>query len=301
MTDPRRLIAAVLALTLTAVAGRAAAQELAPAIVFDMGGKFDKSFNEAAYNGAERFKKETGHRVPRVRGDRGGPARAGAAQHGAARLADRRGHRLLPGQRHGEGRQGVPRRQVRHRRRGRGPAQRPVDRVQGARGLVPGRDGRGHGLEDGQGRLRRRHGHPADPQVRPRLRGGRQVRQSEDRGLPEHDRHDAGRVERPDPGRRAGAEPVRPRRRRRLRRRRGHRARRAPGRQGQGAARHRRRLQPEPHPARLGPDLDGQARRPRRLRELQDARRTGRGSPACAISASPRAASATRSTSTTAA
>ena len=60
MTDPRRLIAAVLALTLTAVAGRAAAQEFAPAIVFDMGGKFDKSFNEAAYNGAERFKKETG-------------------------------------------------------------------------------------------------------------------------------------------------------------------------------------------------------------------------------------------------
>lgn len=60
MTDPRRLIAAVLALTLTAVAARATAQELAPAIVFDMGGKFDKSFNEGAYNGAERFKKETG-------------------------------------------------------------------------------------------------------------------------------------------------------------------------------------------------------------------------------------------------
>lgn len=60
MTDPRRLIAAVLAFTLTAVAGRATAQELAPAIVFDMGGKFDKSFNEGAYNGAERFKKETG-------------------------------------------------------------------------------------------------------------------------------------------------------------------------------------------------------------------------------------------------
>jgi basic membrane protein A len=29
-------------------------------IVFDMGGKFDKSFNEAAYAGAERWKKETG-------------------------------------------------------------------------------------------------------------------------------------------------------------------------------------------------------------------------------------------------
>ena len=60
MTDPRRLIIAVLALTLTAVTGRATAQEFAPAIVFDMGGKFDKSFNEGAYNGAERFKKETG-------------------------------------------------------------------------------------------------------------------------------------------------------------------------------------------------------------------------------------------------
>lgn len=31
-----------------------------PAIVYDMGGKFDKSFNEAAYNGLERWKKETG-------------------------------------------------------------------------------------------------------------------------------------------------------------------------------------------------------------------------------------------------
>jgi len=31
-----------------------------PAIVYDMGGKFDKSFNEAAYNGMERWKKETG-------------------------------------------------------------------------------------------------------------------------------------------------------------------------------------------------------------------------------------------------
>jgi basic membrane protein A len=31
-----------------------------PAVVYDLGGKFDKSFNEAAYMGAERFKKETG-------------------------------------------------------------------------------------------------------------------------------------------------------------------------------------------------------------------------------------------------
>jgi basic membrane protein A and related proteins len=31
-----------------------------PAVIFDMGGKFDKSFNEAAYSGAERWKKESG-------------------------------------------------------------------------------------------------------------------------------------------------------------------------------------------------------------------------------------------------
>jgi len=61
MIDPRRfaLIAAVAFAVLT-VAVPAAAQEFSPAVVFDMGGKFDKSFNEAAYTGAERFKKETG-------------------------------------------------------------------------------------------------------------------------------------------------------------------------------------------------------------------------------------------------
>lgn len=31
-----------------------------PAIIYDLGGKFDKSFNEAAYNGAEAWKKATG-------------------------------------------------------------------------------------------------------------------------------------------------------------------------------------------------------------------------------------------------
>jgi basic membrane protein A len=33
------------------------AQDAGPALIYDMGGKFDKSFNEAAYNGAERWKK----------------------------------------------------------------------------------------------------------------------------------------------------------------------------------------------------------------------------------------------------
>jgi basic membrane protein A len=32
----------------------------APAVIYDMGGKFDKSFNEAAFRGIERWRKETG-------------------------------------------------------------------------------------------------------------------------------------------------------------------------------------------------------------------------------------------------
>ena len=45
--------AAVLAL----VAGAAAAD---PAVIYDLGGKFDKSFNESSYNGAQRWATETG-------------------------------------------------------------------------------------------------------------------------------------------------------------------------------------------------------------------------------------------------
>ena len=61
----KRLIGAVLAVVgMTAVGtpavGTAGAADFTPAVVFDMGSKFDKSFNEAAWNGAERFKAETG-------------------------------------------------------------------------------------------------------------------------------------------------------------------------------------------------------------------------------------------------
>jgi basic membrane protein A len=48
-------LAAVLAMPVAAQAA-----DIKPAVVFDMGGKFDKSFNEGVYNGVERFKKETG-------------------------------------------------------------------------------------------------------------------------------------------------------------------------------------------------------------------------------------------------
>jgi len=55
MTSMRSILgtAAVLALG----AGAALAE---PALIFDLGGKFDKSFNEAAYNGARRWAEETG-------------------------------------------------------------------------------------------------------------------------------------------------------------------------------------------------------------------------------------------------
>ncbi len=51
----------VLAATaLFAMAATAQAGDIQPAVVFDMGGKFDKSFNEGVYNGVEQFRKETG-------------------------------------------------------------------------------------------------------------------------------------------------------------------------------------------------------------------------------------------------
>jgi len=50
-----------LALALAAAsAGSAAAADFSPAIVYDFGGKFDRSFNQSASEGAERFKKATG-------------------------------------------------------------------------------------------------------------------------------------------------------------------------------------------------------------------------------------------------
>ena len=46
---------------LTAMLAAAAhAADIKPALIYDMGGKFDKSFNQAAYTGAEEFKKKTG-------------------------------------------------------------------------------------------------------------------------------------------------------------------------------------------------------------------------------------------------
>ena len=47
-------------LAAAALAGAALAARAQPAVVYELGGKFDKSFNQAAYVGAERWKQETG-------------------------------------------------------------------------------------------------------------------------------------------------------------------------------------------------------------------------------------------------
>ena len=54
----RSLVSAAVTVALSAAALSAQAQQ--PAVIFDMGGKFDKSFNQSAYVGAEQWKKETG-------------------------------------------------------------------------------------------------------------------------------------------------------------------------------------------------------------------------------------------------
>ncbi len=54
-----RKLLATAALTAMMAASAFAADDK-PAIVFDIGGKFDKSFNESMYNGSEKFKAESG-------------------------------------------------------------------------------------------------------------------------------------------------------------------------------------------------------------------------------------------------
>lgn len=56
----RRTAAAALLLAGAILPHQSQAADFVPAIVYATGAKFDKSFNEGAYNGAERFKAETG-------------------------------------------------------------------------------------------------------------------------------------------------------------------------------------------------------------------------------------------------
>ena len=53
----------VLAILSVLVTGAAPAKEFKPAVVYDVGGKFDKSFNEGVWNGVRKFTEETGIEV----------------------------------------------------------------------------------------------------------------------------------------------------------------------------------------------------------------------------------------------
>ena len=57
MIHSHRLLTLFLSISAVTIA---VARDFAPAIVYDFGGKFDRSFNQSASEGAERFKKDTG-------------------------------------------------------------------------------------------------------------------------------------------------------------------------------------------------------------------------------------------------
>ena len=118
---------------LVAMTGLAQAQTaIKPAIVYDNGGKFDKSFNEGVFNGAEKFTDETKIAVAEFE-----PANEAQREQALRRFAQR-GHDPIiavgfsQAVGAGEGRQGVPQHPVRHHRQRGEAAQRAVGRVQGA-------------------------------------------------------------------------------------------------------------------------------------------------------------------------
>jgi len=55
-----KLLKTLIATTALVSAGTFASAQANPAVIFDLGGKFDKSFNEMSYTGAERFTADTG-------------------------------------------------------------------------------------------------------------------------------------------------------------------------------------------------------------------------------------------------
>ena len=56
----KKFLTITAAALMSAVSAVAMAADIKPALVYDLGGKFDKSFNEAAHRGAEAYKAETG-------------------------------------------------------------------------------------------------------------------------------------------------------------------------------------------------------------------------------------------------
>jgi hypothetical protein len=274
-------------------------------LVFDIGGKHDGSFNEAAWRGVQRAERELGVSRPRHRAVRRRRPRERAAGPGRGwrRAGDRRGVRVRSRPRAAG--DPVPGGQVRRHRLRAEPWRHAAAQPAGpalprARGQLRRRRHRRSAVAHRRGRLRRRHADPADPQVRGRLPGRGAADLSALPGAIGLCRHRAEGVRRsaarPGAGRRAvraGADII------------FH----AAGKTGDGvfaAARtrralgHRRRLRPVRGGAVLRGDVDDQARR-RRGGRRRSARCIAGGTFAAGWSSSvwPRAGSTSSPTSAT--
>ena len=138
-----------------------------PAIVYAIGGKFDKSFNEGVSNGAKKFKAETRHRRRRFRDRR---TRRSASRRCAGSPSGGNDPIIAVGFSQAAALEKVakefPNTQF-------AIIDSVVDLPNVQSVVFKEQEGSflvgmlaAHGVEDRQGRLRRRHGHPADPQVR---------------------------------------------------------------------------------------------------------------------------------------
>ncbi len=259
MTFAKTLAAA--AAFLMAAATAALAADANPAIIYDLGGKFDRSFNQASYQGAERFKKETGidYREFELQSD--------AQREQALRRFAEQGYNpiIVTGFSFGSAMDTVA------------PEFPDTDFVivdmvvdqPNVRSVVFN-EHEGSYLVGVLAAMASKTGKVGFvggmdiPLIQKFACGyvqGVKATNPERRGVPEHDRHHRRGLERPGEGRRAGQEPDRPRRGRDLPRGGRHRGRRAAGGGGRGRARDRRRFRPELPASRPGADLDAEARR----------------------------------------
>ena len=165
----RLIISGLAAVGMAATVSVAKAADFSPAIVFDMGGKFDKSFNQAAYDGAERFMKSSGVKYREF--EVTSPAQREQAIRNMARRGATSSSALA-----------LPNKPVSRKSRKEFPdtSFAIIDAVvdlPNVRSIVF-KEHEGSFLvgmaaalasKTGKGRLRRRHGHPAHPQLRRRL------------------------------------------------------------------------------------------------------------------------------------
>ncbi len=252
------------AAVLMAAATAVVAADANPALIYDLGGKFDKSFNEASFNGAERFKTETGI------GYKEFELQTDAQREQALRRFAEQGYNpvVVTGFSFGSALETVA-------------SEFPdthfviIDMVVDQPNVrsVVFNEHEGSYLVGVLAAMASKTGTVGFvggmdiPLIQKFACGyvqGVKADQPRRQGDPEHDRHHRRCLERPGARRRARQEPDRPGRRRGLPRRRRHRHRRAAGGGRRRRARHRRRFQPELPAPGPGADLDAQARRRRR-------------------------------------